>query len=123
MKLYTDLFRIAGRPMLTPDSVSVSYADIDSNDSGRDEAGFMHRVVLREKVAVWSFEYTFLTQAEKDYMEEIFDAAGAVFNFYRPDRRSGAINKVQAYRSNFGIDWHNAKEGKWKNYKFKIIEC
>lgn len=123
MRSQISKFLIAGRPMLTPDSVSVSYTDLYSNDSGRDESGFMHLVVLREKVEVWSFEYTFLTQDEKDYMEELFDVAGPTFNFYRPDRRGGTVSKVKAYRSNYGITWFNAKTGKWKNYKFNIIEC
>ena len=108
-------------PLLVPDNLSVSYTDLDSDDSGRDESGFMHRIVLRRKVAVWSFEYTYLTQAEKDYMERVFSDAYDVFDFVRPYKK-GTI-ETKAYCSNYGIAWHNAKEGKWKNYKFNIIEC
>lgn len=124
MRKKTSYFRINGRFMLAPDAdVSVTYTDLDSGDSGRDEAGFMHRSVLRYKVATWSFEYSSLSESEKNYIEGLFGDA-ATFSFMHPARHnSNNLVETTAYRSNYGISWHNAKTGEWRNYKFNIIEC
>lgn len=123
MRSKTNLFVVNGVNMLAPDAdVNVTYTDLDSEDSGRDEAGYMHRSVLRHKVSTWSFEYQRLTQEEYQYMESLF-GSNATFSFYFIDPLTGLGKTVTAYRSNYGISWHNAKTGEWRNYKFNIIEC
>lgn len=124
MRKYADFFLINGKPMLAPDEeVALTYNDIDSDESGRDEAGYMHRIVLRQNVATWAFSYATLTEEEKQYMEGLFDGL-AEFAFTHPDRKDATKTAVtQCYRSNYGITWQNAKTGVWRNYKFNIIEC
>ena len=124
MRNVTDLFLVNGKPMLLPDEeVSVSYEDLDSADSGRDESGVMHRIPVRYKVPVWSFSYSHLTEAEKQYMENLFDDA-ADFDFTHPDRRdASAAVTTRAYRSKYTISWKNARTGLWCNYGFSIIGC
>ena len=62
MRSYTNLFLINGKQMFAPDEdVGVSYSDLDADDSGRDESGYMHRIVVRYKVGTWSFEYATIT--------------------------------------------------------------
>ena len=42
----TDKFLINGKPMLVPDAgMKFSYEDLDSSESGRDQSGYMHRVI------------------------------------------------------------------------------
>lgn len=115
---------INGVPMLVPDSeVGVSYEDLDSADSGRDESGAMHRVPVRYKVGSWSFSYNHLTEAEKQYMESLFPDA-ADFEFTHPDRLDASVSVTsRAYRSKYSISWKNARTGMWNNYGFNIIEC
>ena len=117
-------FKVNGKPMLAPDAdVGVSYADLDSEDSGRDEAGYMHRSVIRYKVPTWSFVYASLTEEEKQYMESLFSDTPD-FEFTHPDRiQSDKLVTTRCYRSNYGIAWRNAIAGDWRNYKFNIIEC
>ena len=124
MRRFIYFFKINGKPMLAPDAgVGVSYADLDGEDSGRDEAGFMHRSVLRYKVATWSFEYASLTEEEKRYIENLFGDAPD-FEFTHPDRiHADKLVTTRCYRSNYGISWRNALTGDWRNYKFNIIEC
>lgn len=124
MRAFAKMFRVNGQPMFAPDAdVSVSYADLDADDSGRDEAGVMHRIVVRYKMGVWSFEYGSLTEDEKRYMERLFGDVPD-FEFTHPDRVCADREVTcRAYRSNYGIVWHNARTGQWKNYKFNIIEC
>ena len=124
MRKTTSLFAVNGVPLLIPDAeVAVSYEDLDSNDSGRDESGVMHRFMVRAKVASWAFTYSHLTEEEKQYMENLFQD-GAVFTFTHPDRVDAAVARsCQAYRSKYAISWKNAKTGLWTNYSFHIIQC
>lgn len=124
MRDTTELFLINGKPLLVPDSeVGVSYEDLDSADSGRDESGVMHRIPVRYKVASWSFSYEHLTEAEKQYMENLFPDA-ADFSFTHPSRTDASVAvTTRAYRSKYSISWKNARTGLWNNYSFNIIEC
>ena len=124
MRATTELFMINGVPMLVPDSeVGVSYEDLDSADSGRDESGVMHRIPVRYKVGSWSFSYSHLTEEEKQYMENLFPDA-ASFSFTHPDRKDATASVTdKAYRSKYSISWKNARTGLWSNYGFTIIQC
>lgn len=124
MRAITELFRINGKPMLVPDSeVGASYEDLDSADSGRDESGVMHRIPVRYKVGSWSFSYSHLTEAEKQYMESLFPEE-ADFDFTHPGRKDASVAVTsRAYRSKYGISWKNARTGLWSGYSFNIIEC
>ena len=119
-----DCFTVNGKPMLVPDEeVSVSFEDLDAAESGRDESGVMHRIVVRHKVASWNFSYSFLTEAEKQYMENLFPES-ATFTFGHPHRiDSGKQEQTVCYRSKYGISWRNAKTGLWSGYSFRVIEC
>lgn len=122
MRKTTELFKINGLPMLTPDEeVQVSYEDIDSADAGRDQAGFMHRIPVRIKVANWNFVYDALTEEEKNYMENLFGDL-ATFTFTHPGR-DGAATQTLCYRSKYSLSWKNARLGLWRNYSFTVIEC
>lgn len=120
----TDIFQINGRPMLVPDEeVEVSYEDIDAADAGRDQAGFMHRIPVRTKVASWDFVYSYLTEEEKNYMESLFENE-ATFLFTHPDRCDAKTpRQTLCYRSKYSICWKNAARGVWRDYSFRVIEC
>ena len=123
MRDTTDLFLINGQPMLVPDAdIALTYEDIDSADAGRDEKGFMHRIMVRCKVASWSFVYENLTEEEKRYTENLFGDS-ATFSFTHPHRldASQAVTTT-CYRSGYSICWRNARTGLWRGYNFRIIE-
>ena len=119
-----EFFKVNGKPMFAPDEdVAISYNDLDGSESGRDEGGYMHRIVVRYNVGTWSFEYSEITEEEKQYMESLFPTAPD-FDFTHPDRVDPAkMVTSRCYRSKYGISWHNARTGKYRNYKFNIIEC
>ena len=80
----TNLFQIDGKSLYAPDcDIEPSYSDLDSSDSGRDEAGYMHREVVREKVATWPIAYSCLTDEEYRYTINLF-AGKAEFQFTHP---------------------------------------
>ena len=120
----TNLFKIDGQPLYAPDAgVEPSYADLDSSDSGRDEAGVMHREVVRDKVATWPFAYTVLTDAEYSYLIVLL-ASKATFAFTHPKAGSSRETvTTTCYCSNYSIAWRSARDGSWRNLKFNIIEC
>ena len=120
----TNLFQIDGKPMFAPDGdMGFSFEDLDGADSGRDEAGRMHRVVVRRGVGSWSFTYSNITDEELAYMEGLF-AGKAEFAFTHPEvGGSNTAVVTTAYRSKFSLSWKNAITKTWRNYKFNIIEC
>lgn len=119
---YLEDFRIDGKPMLAPDAdVSLSFADLDSSDSGRDESGIMHRIVVRERVATWGFNYSSLTAEEYRYMRSLFSGKPDFPFIYRD--QEGNLVETRAYCSNDSITYHNARLGLYQNLKFNIIEC
>lgn len=121
MRYYED-FTIDGKPMLVPDAdVQIEKNDLDSQDSGRDESGVMHRVVVRERVRKWAFSYSVLTAEEYQYMESLFAGKSSfTFSFRETD---GKRYSCMAYCANHSITLHNARTGTFKNYNFNIIEC
>lgn len=124
MNTLTDLYQIDGKAMLAPDQdVEMSFEDLDAADSGRDEAGFMHRIVVRRKVGVWNFVYSHLTQQEYAYMLGILPS-GDTFAFTYPDPADCTkACQTRAYLSGYGVVWHSARTKDYRNLKFSIIEC
>ena len=106
----TNLFQIDGKSLYAPDcDIEPSYSDLDSSDSGRDEAGYMHREVVREKVATWPIAYSCLTDDEYKYTIGLF-AGKATFQFTHPKAGSSTETETTTcYCSKYGIAWHNAK--------------
>lgn len=117
MRDYLTECLIDGKPILVPDEdVEISRSDIDSEDSGRDESGVMHRFVVREKVHNWVFPYAILSQDDYDYLKSLTEGkAEFTFTFF------GEI--YTAYCSNDSVTWRNAVTGDYRNFKLKIIEC
>lgn len=123
-RVKSDLFQINGAPMFAPDAdIDFSYEDLDDSDSGRDESGYMHRIVVRYKVMSGSFVFSNISEEDYKYMESLFPDE-AEFDFTRPSRLDSSVPvTTKCYRSKYGISWHNARTGQWRNYKFNIIEC
>lgn len=119
---YCEDYQINGSPLLVPDEdVAMSFSDLDSSDSGRDESGVMHRIVVRQRVGTWGFNYSSLTTEEYMYMRSLLDGKSEFTFTYRD--LNGYLVETRAYCSNDSITYHNAKLGLYKNLKFNIIEC
>lgn len=124
MNTLTELYQIDGKRMLAPDAdVEMSFEDLDASDSGRDESGVMHRIVVRHKVGVWNFHYSHLTQAEYAYMLSILPKAGC-FVFTHPKLEDCTqTESCTAYLSGYSIIWHSTRTKDFRNLKFSIIAC
>lgn len=115
-------FLIDGQPVLAPDAgVQISESDLDSEDSGRDESGYMHRIVAREKVKTWGLQYSFLTEEEYRYQMSLFAGKPTFTVTYRDLDDNEA--STTAYCSTASITLQNRRTKQYKNLKFNIIEC
>lgn len=116
------LYTINGKPILTPEA-GVQMEFCDMGDQWRDEAGFLHRFVRRSRVGTWDFHYSTLTQEGYRYMLSIMPTGGD-FTFTYPDPIDPAQPKTtRAYVEKYGISWYSARQGLYRNFKFRIVEC
>jgi hypothetical protein len=121
MRGFYDDCRIDGKPILIPDAdVGVSKSDLDAEGSGRDESGYMHRIVLRERVRKWQFSYAVLCEDDYDYTERLFLGKPEFLFEYRIGTQK---IKTNAYCSGISAIIHNSAKGLYKNVSFTIIEC
>lgn len=124
MRQKVDFYQVDGQPMPAPDEEpEFSFSDLDASDSGRDESGVMHRIVVREKVGTWSFSYAHLSDEDLAYLRNLF-AGKAQFTFTHPVfGSSNATESCTAYMSQCSALWKNQRTGQWRNFKFNIIQC
>ena len=113
---------VDSKPLLAPDmNVNITENDLDASDSGRDEAGYMHRIVIRSGVKTWEFVYSVLDAEDYEYIHSLFNGkAHFVFSYRNSD---GSISTTNAYSSKRSITLRNHATGEYKNLKFNIIEC
>lgn len=115
-------YYVDGKPLLDPDlNVEITKNDLDSAETGRDESGVMHRIVLREGVRTWGFTYAILSAAEYAYMESLFKGK-TTFEFAFVSEK-GELCTTRAYCSKRNITLRDYRTGVYKNLKFNIIEC
>ena len=122
MRKYDFEFQIDSQPVLMPDAdVEISMADMESDESGRDECGVLHRILLREKVKSWTLSYATLTEEEYLYLMSLISGKSSFTVQVREP--GGTVQQYSAYCSNVGITMHNKRKGLYKNLKLSISEC
>lgn len=121
MRKFCYTFEIDGKPILAPDNdMAISKSDLDSEDTGRDESGVMHRDVLRERVRQWELKYLSLDYDEFEYMNELFEGKNEFdFEIKMPSK----IIKTRAYCSAVSANLSDVVKWKYRNISFKIVEC
>lgn len=121
MREFFDLL-IDGKPVLVPDcDMVMDYTDLDSPETGRDDAGVMHRIILRQNVRKFQLSYSALTREEYRYLESLFAGKPEFTVTYRD--HDAEESSFRAYRSGHSITVRNARTGLYKNYKLTLIEC
>lgn len=108
---------IDGLPLPCPDAnVVISENDLDSEDTGRDESGYMHRLVLRHGVKTWEFPYASLSAADYAYIKSLIaNKAEFQVDFWG--------TQTTAYCSNISATIQNVVTGDYRDVTLKIIEC
>lgn len=117
MREYDYGYLLDGKPLLLPDAdVEMGFSDLDSEDSGRDELGFMHRIVLRRDVATWSFRYRLLTEKEYRYLTALVSGR----DYLTLTTPQGEHRVYCAKRS---VTLHDRRRGIYKDFILQLIEC
>lgn len=107
---------INGKPLPCPDAdVTIAETDLDSEETGRDESGYMHRLRLRPAVKTWEFPYKFLSAADYDYIRSLVSEPTFSVDFWGV--------KATAYCSSKSVNLRNVVTGDYQNFTLKIIEC
>lgn len=111
-----DSLLIGGKPLPCPDAdVICNEEDLDSEDTGRDEQGYMHRLVLRRAVKTWEFPYAALSKADYNYIRSLVAEPTFPVSFWGTE--------TTAYCAKSSATLLNAATGEYRNFKLKIIEC
>lgn len=111
-----DTLLIGEKPLPVPDAdVVITENDLDSEDTGRDESGYMHRLVLRKSVRTWEFPYAVLSAEDYDYIRSLVSEPEFSVNFWG--------YACTAYCSSNSATLRNAVTGDYRDFKLKIIEC
>ena len=122
MRSFYENLQIDNKCVLVPDEdMKMEYIAIVSQDAGRDESGYMHPIILRDKVCKWTLEYAELNAEEYRYMESLFDGKQTFWVDYLDI--DGRTKRMLAYRTEHILTLHNAKAGVYKNYRFSILQC
>ena len=107
---------INGKALPCPDEdVNIGENDLDSEDTGRDEQGYMHRLRLRHAVRTWEFHYKFLSAADYEYIRSLVSDSTFSVDFWGV--------KTTAYCSNTPATLRNAVTGDYRDFTLKVIEC
>lgn len=116
-KGYWNSCTIDGAPILIPDqNIKISRTDLDSEDSGRDESGAMHRIPVRYRVNTWEIPYSFLKEDEYEYLISLMEGKSEfAFTIFG--------GTYTAYCSSDAVTVRDAETGDYRDFTLKIIEC
>lgn len=108
---------IDGLPLPCPDAgVIIAKNDLDSEDTGRDESGYMHRLVVRYGVKTWEFPYAVISAADFAYIESL------IAN--KPEFQVDFWGvTTTAYCAKLSATIANVVTGDYRDVTLKIIEC
>lgn len=120
MRQFYEKFKVENMPILAPDQdMPFSTQDLDAEGSGRDELGYMHRIVLRQRVGKLELKYSTLNKQEFDYMNTLLRKP----EFSLEIRKSNEIIKTRAYCSGVSAVLRDAVKEIYKDVSFSIVEC
>lgn len=123
----TNLLQIDGKPLPEPtEPAEIGFADVESKDSGYDESGVYHRLVMRYGVLSCALTYGYLTNEECAYLLELLQNKDT-FQFTCPiSSNSKEVTKTitrTCYCSNRSAALQRLKNGAWRDMTLKIQEC
>ncbi len=121
-RAFDEFHLIDGSPMLTPDiDVEITHEDVTASDSGFDQAGFYHRMVIRYNKRSWKFKYAVLTKEEFVYLRSLMkEKENFAFSFLN---ELDEEETVQAYSKPVTVAYQSKRSGLYKNLTLEIIEC
>lgn len=123
----TPLLQIDGQQLPEPtEPAEINFYDMESSDSGPDECGVYHRVVVRFGVLSCTLTYDYLDNADCAYLMSLLQNK-TTFQFTCPVASedtdvSHTITRT-CYCTNHGASLQRLKAGFWRNMTLNIQEC
>lgn len=114
-------WKVDGVELPTPNAdVMCSESDLDAEGSGRDELGYMHRIVARHRVKKWSFSYATINEEKYQIIKDAFDGKpDFLLEFFEEGEK---ISETRAYSSGIRYSLHNIIKKIYKGVSFDLIE-
>lgn len=92
----TGMWKVNDSPIYVPDTdVGIEYHSLASEDSGRDESGYMHIVWVRTDLRKVKLKYALMTGEELAYMRNLMQGKEFLFTYADENKAS----TFQAYTS------------------------
>lgn len=122
MRDYDFDFQVDGQPILVPDAgVAVKKTELLAADSGRDESGFFHRRLLRQRMRQWDISYGAVDGQEYRYLQSLFAGKESfLFSFRGED---GQPQTARCYCGGSTASLCDSTRSVYKNLKFSVVEC
>lgn len=90
----TGTWKVNNDPIYVPDAdITIQHSHIASEDSGRDEAGYMHIHWLRTDMHKVGLKYKLITGAELEYLRERMQGKTFSFTF----AHENGVKTIQGY--------------------------
>lgn len=123
----TPLLQIDGQPLPEPTApAEINFNDMESSDSGPDESGVYHRVILRFGVLSCTLTYDYLDNRDCAYLMELLKNK-STFQFTCPvSSEDTDVNHTitrTCYCTNHGAALQRLQHGVWRDMSLKIQEC
>lgn len=117
----TGSWKVNADPIYIPDAdIAVEFNSLASEDSGRDESGYMHIIWVRSNIRKVSLKYALMTESELEYMTSRMQ--GKEFEFTFVD--VGGVHTMNAYTSNIQATLYTTFNGIniYKDISISVIE-
>lgn len=117
---YVRDWTVDGLPILAPDEVITEHYDLEHDDSGKDDGGYYHPIVLRTDMLRIELPYSVLTAEEYTYMESLVKGKPTVTMNWVDE--SGTAQSCEARCKRSAVSWVNRSTGIHKNYKLTFTK-
>lgn len=117
----TGTWMVNNDPIYVPDAdVSIQHSHIASDESGRDEAGYMHIVWLRTDVHKIGLKYKLITGSELEYLRTLMQGKTFSFTF----AHENGVHTIQGYTGEIQGTLYTRLDGVdiYKDVAINVIE-
>lgn len=125
--MYSELdnaWTVNGTPIYRPsaDGVHIDHDNIVAPKSGRDEAGYMHIIWVRNDITKVSFTYEKLTGNQVTYLRNLMQGKEFVFTYEDDGVKSinGYTGKISYDQRNLAL--HPEAGGVYTNVQVNVVE-
>lgn len=117
----TGTWKVNDEPIYVPDAeIDIQHSNVASEDSGRDETGYMHIIWLRTDVLKVGLKYKLMTGDELKYMRERMQGKSFSFTF----ANENTVTTIQGYTGEINATLYTRLNGVdiYKDVSINVVE-